>query len=499
MAQGKCNLLRPVDNLTGTFFLFSQYTQDLTKQYSNPDSYRCLPSKYLSLDLDYSGIPGVTMEARAKFLGEIFQNYFENACTYLRDKKSGEWNPEDSRTLLFQALQKYGLMKINYSKDGNDNIIPDSGYSDNLHYIGDINIYSYNNNEDGIGYNEIYCYISNEVKSTKYLFNTVNLSEEKTEPYTSNYICGYENKISFNNLSYIVDPVGEIPFIDIFPGNGMNEKGYEIGKFIPLSTIYPNSNGSSYLNTFIPNNLDGRISSDDVFRNLDKFDINAIVVLYDIVQKTETGENTLYKNIPLGIYFTGRIEDDGMTNSITKYVNSGQIYNQGTSYGLRICTRFLASPNSTEIKDISVSGSAVSEIAPVLEKMGETIIAVENSIAEQHNTQTIIKEHLSQFKNNRMNVPYVRNIGDKKYWFVNGKNTGAVAEYEIHDRTDFAKQIIGQVLENVYTKEEIVETLKEYITENQLDEIHEDLASKNYVDEELERLRKELEIYLQGS
>jgi transcriptional regulator with XRE-family HTH domain len=65
-------------------------------------------------------------------------------------------------------------------------------------------------------------------------------------------------------------------------------------------------------------------------------------------------------------------------------------------------------------------------------------------------------------------------------------------------QADFAKQIIGQVLENVYTKEEIAETLKEYITENQLDEIHEDLASKNYVDEELERLRKELEIYLQG-
>ena len=40
-------------------------------------------------------------------------------------------------------------------------------------------------------------------------------------------------------------------------------------------------------------------------------------------------------------------------------------------YGLRICTRFLSSPNSTEIKDISVNGSAVSEIAPVLEKNGE--------------------------------------------------------------------------------------------------------------------------------
>ena len=53
MAYGKCSLLKPVDNLTGTFFLFSQYAQDLTKQYSNPDSYRCVPSKFIAMNLDF--------------------------------------------------------------------------------------------------------------------------------------------------------------------------------------------------------------------------------------------------------------------------------------------------------------------------------------------------------------------------------------------------------------------------------------------------------------
>ena len=37
MTQGKCNLLKPVESLTGTFFMFSQYTQDLTKQYTQCD------------------------------------------------------------------------------------------------------------------------------------------------------------------------------------------------------------------------------------------------------------------------------------------------------------------------------------------------------------------------------------------------------------------------------------------------------------------------------
>ena len=75
MIQGKCNLLKPVNNLTGTFFSFSQYAQDLTNQYVNPDSYRCLPRKYIAMDLDYSVIDGEDISERGKKLGNIFQNY----------------------------------------------------------------------------------------------------------------------------------------------------------------------------------------------------------------------------------------------------------------------------------------------------------------------------------------------------------------------------------------------------------------------------------------
>ena len=52
MTQGKCNLLKPVDSLTGTFFMFSQYTQDLTKQYTQCDKWRCIPSKFAALHLN---------------------------------------------------------------------------------------------------------------------------------------------------------------------------------------------------------------------------------------------------------------------------------------------------------------------------------------------------------------------------------------------------------------------------------------------------------------
>ena len=180
-----------------------------------------------------------------------------------------------------------------------------------------------------------------------------------------------------------------------------------------------------------------------------------------------------------------------MSNTITKYVSSGQIYNQGTSYGLRICTRFLSSPNSTEIKDISVNGSAVSEIAPVLEKMGETLIAVEDSIAESSQIQTELKTHLSQFKNNKVNVPYIRRIGDKKYWFVNGKNTGAVAEYEIGNPENIINEIVKKIFAEVYSKSQIDLLLNNFVQENTINNLSSNMVTKDDLKEAINELRNE--------
>lgn len=484
MIQGKCNLLKPVNNLTGTFFSFSQYAQDLTNQYVNPDSYRCLPSKYIAMELDYGVIDGEDISERGEELGNIFQNYFENACTFLR--ANSEWNPEDSRTLLFQTLQKFGLMTV--KKIDNNQI------SEEIKHIGDINIYSYNNNEDGIGYNEIYCYIPNEAKCVNYLLNESNTSNN-TVAYDSQYICGYDDQTPFNGLSYnVVEKKieeGEESTYPLYIDTYNDEFSYSVGQFIQRAA--ENKDVPRPVKTFVPNCLESTYPSDDVQRNYDKFNINTIVVLYDIVRKTSVGDQIIYRNIPLGIYFTGCLDNDAgiMSNTITKYVNSGQIYNQGTSYGLRICTRFLSSPNSTEIKDISVNGSAVSEIAPVLEKMGETLIAVEDSIAESSQIQTELKTHLSQFKNNKVNVPYIRKIGDKKYWFVNGKNTGAVAEYEIGNPENIINEIVKKIFAEVYSKSQIDGLISDFLTENTKIELESTLASKAELKEAINELRNE--------
>ena len=524
MSQGKCALLKPVDNLTGTFLLFSQYTQDLTQQYSNPDSYRCVPSKYIALNLDYAAmLRGIDPEASIEdkntvlsaHLGEVFENYFENACTYMRakyhDTPSG-FNPEWTRTLLFQTLQKYQLMHKKELVSDESAVINSSSsdthgavyaISEEIQYIGDINIYSFGDKVDGIGYNEIYCYIPNEAKATDYFLSAVPFMQAHT--YDNDYILGYENQESYNGLSWLVTNPDEnaLQYID----KDDLVKYYGIGKYKEL----PGEEASTTdIYTLTPECLEGNADSDDKPRKvdgkiLDKFKVNAIVVLYDIVQIGDLGNQIiLHKNVPLGIYFAGKPEVDEndvitMSNEITKYVDSDQIYNQGTSYGLRVCTRFLSNPFSTEIVETTVKGSSnVSEMAPVLEKMGETLMAVEDILDDKDKLYQMLKDHLSQFKNNKVNVPYVRQLGNKKYWFVNGKNTGAIAQYEYASADDIIARAIELIMENVYSKEDINYILSQYVSRTEFETKLAEYAKKEYVDAEIARLREELRVWLQG-
>lgn len=516
MSQGKCTLLKPVDNLTGNFFLFSQYAQDLTKQYANPDSYRCVPSKYIAMNLDYTTIPGNTDEELAKYLGEVFQNYYENSCTFLRSTLGTDWKPEDALTLLFQTLERYAFLCVEERSEefpnGLRNRIEDtsetsngtqtqtygavSGISDAIQYIGDINIYSHDDLDNGIGYNEIYCYIPNEAKCMDYRLSSLPLGI--SYEYDSDYIQGYEQMTSYNFLDWLVESgISGWNYIDntgTVNSYGLGVFGTPLNKYVLLPQCLQENEDSN----------DSPRIDPETGKELDKFPINTIVVLYDIVEKLPAGgSRILHKNIPLGIYFAGKLTINNgtldMTNIITKYVDSGQIYNQGTSYGLRICTRFLSTPNSTEVIETTTNGSTnVAEMAPVLEKMGETLVAVEDILDDKDKLYQMLKEHLAQFKDNKVNVPYTRQLGNKKYWFVNGKNTGAIAQYEYTDPEDIISRVLQLVFADVFTKQEISDILQNYVTRNELQTTLNDYTTRTYVDTELENLKRELLVYLQG-
>lgn len=157
-----------------------------------------------------------------------------------------------------------------------------------------------------------------------------------------------------------------------------------------------------------------------------QYNINAIIVYY------KKGDS---QDQPLGVYITGKVENDGIQNSITKYVASSDIYNSGTSYGLRICTKYIVSPNSDNIiHEVVVESENQAELTQVLsqisisqQKMDEII----NKCIDQN--QNDKKNALNILLNNKTNVPYIKEVNGIKYWFVNGKMMTEVNCYDINN------------------------------------------------------------------
>ena len=173
------------------------------------------------------------------------------------------------------------------------------------------------------------------------------------------------------------------------------------------------------------------------------FEFNTIVVLYNIVDSAgeviSLGNNTL-QDIPLGIYFTGTITNGIISNKVTKYVSNDDIFGAGTSYGLRICSRFSSQARGSEIVSVNSDGSSAG-LSEALSEMSETITKMNEVVNNIHLSQSYIKETLSIFKNNTTNVPYIKKVGGADYWFVNGKLIGSAAGVDAVDDS-YVDQII---------------------------------------------------------
>ena len=365
--MSKCNLLKPLNSNNGNFFMFSQYGEDLTKEYTQKDHYRVVPSKFIAMNLDAQNFDNNTF-------AQYFQNYYENACSFFR--RENDWSQETALDLLIQALAQGGMI---------------NEYS--IKHIGDINIYS-NQEIDGTSYNEIYCYIGNDVIDKKYAITKVN---DKFYAHSSQCIIGYDNEFaSIGSTSYI---------------NGLN-----------LVPIYDSGEqGTGYVKSQYSIDWDG----EDYTDKSASFDINSMIVLYDI-EKVENGERViLHSNIPMGLYVTGKINGGIIENGIRKYVHNAEIYDQGTSYGLRICTRYLSYPNAVVFQDtIAVESDETQEnLTSVLSRINDSQVLMREALNKVVENSTNLKDHYNQFKGNLVNVPYIRTVAGESYWFVNGKNT----------------------------------------------------------------------------
>ena len=380
-----CNILGDMQNSTGNFLTFSQYIEDLT-HWQTDTSYKVSPSKFIALNLESfrrNIIKGfVQSNNYNSWIPSIFTNYIENRCTWLKTKDvNGKWNPNHFKNLFWEVLTTQQENVDSTLTTESEPIMT----ADNIMYVGNIDINSYDN-INGQGYSEIYCYIPNEATNNLYEIqqtttpdtDSLNIPEGEGNIYINDKLVGYEN-------------IG-----------GVNE--------------YVASYNMKYKEPVVDYNI---ISKDSVNNDVDKFNINAIIVLYDI----KNGDIN-YNDIPMGIYFTGLIDDNGdIQNSITKYVSNNDIYGSGTSYGLRICNRYATNYQQS---NVTITDNNNSDISKLLSKISQTYDKMNEVLDKYNSNNNVNKSLIDLFKNTQVNVPYIKNINGVEYWFVNGKKITSV-------------------------------------------------------------------------
>ena len=361
-----CNLFNELTKTNGTFLTFSQYSEDLTEMNTQPGSYRVSPSKFITFNLDMAG------DNWNKDFPIILRNCFENGCAYLREqpdilKNLGKSRQEMSKILFWNTLYENGIINIIEENatdiDGNEII---SNYIKEINYVGDINLQSYNE-YDGMGYSEIYCHIPNDANGIKY-YVLKNDDDIEIIKYDKHHLVGWSD--------------------------------------IEISNLY-------YLNNY-------KFIYDKSINHNDDFEFNAIAVFYNILKLDNEGNiTTIHEDIPMGIYITGLFDENGLNNKVQKIVNSEEIYSTGSSYGLRICSRFTTIGDSNVDINIDSSNDYVS-ISTLLSELSKTHEKMNDVIGEVVNQSSWQKSFMNSFKNYRTNIPYIKKVGDTDYWFVNG-------------------------------------------------------------------------------
>lgn len=309
-----CNIYKSQGNKP-VFYTFSEYMNDLVVNINNDGMSIARPSRFLCLKLK-----------SAENINVFLQNYYEDACCALRDKNvTNVTNVTDYRKYLLGGLID-GLIKKGFINESDINNIA----CEDIDLFGDGTI-------DGMKYDEIICYLNPSTSNNRSLNldrDDIKIIDKISTPDNPKYIAGYERE---------ADRIEGIDYVSQL--NELDTEGNFNSPRFPLCTISdPNSNSS----------------------NIASFKFNAIIVLYDVTLGKE--DNSPIENIPLGIYIN--------PNTITKYVNNNDIYNQGTSYALRIAMRFATTyDGSIYIEDTNTYDETrdISSLVSVADRLSKTI------------------------------------------------------------------------------------------------------------------------------
>lgn len=466
----RCELFKQLgsgDTRMGEFLMFSQYTEDITKEQSMKSSYRVIPSKFVVLNLNidkvfngmdpsyipvsspiirnndeyYMELGDMSVSGCDNIIPQILQSYFENANAFIRNHIGDDDIPvldwdlpvrSIASELLWRTLEEWGFIhKTNDASVGFD-------YYDEIKYIGDINIHS-NHKVGSYSYDEVFCHIpANEdeyyyrldqsipIEGIPYESNNGGILNSPLEEWDDGTYP--DNMSTVNRAITYHDPDEEVGY------------QYIIGGDIPALDFKSNPEHTPSPRHPDPHN--------------DEYNFNAIIILYDVIY-SEPGDEPIYihKGRPMGIYLSGPVKFDdgvaiGLENEFTKFISNNDAYGQGASFGLRIMMRYTATPNnSTYVMGVSEGGHDYETIAEAMGSIADAIVDINRTCKDQHAMYQAYKDHLAQFRNRMVNVPYVRNVAGIPYWFVNGRNTGqSVYPAGYEPRTDYLpEEIINSI------------------------------------------------------
>lgn len=378
-----CNIFSPISNSTGTFLMFSQYIEDLSEYRINKSNANISPSSFYALNVDCEWVKvkintlyGDVDDINYTIPG-MFQNRFENIWAYFKDHTEAN-NYMAFTTLFWSFMYDNNFLEID-NRNGDTNIV----------YKGKISLESYNDHNN-MGYGELFCHIPSLNSVKTYRYTNMPISDGPGGAIEGKYLVGFDATTS---------------------------------KETPLASQLDSDGGLRDVDKNVPNKI---VNLTDSLTEIDsqdatKFDINMIVVCY-----SKNG-----KEWPMGVYFPGKFEGDQITNTKTIYIGNGDIFGGSTTYGLRICTRFSAHPNDS----ITVAGSekdkdVYSGYSELFSKMSDTIDKMNEVIKSANVANANISNIYSVLKNNKTNVPYIKEINGVKYWFVNGRKIYAMDAFK---------------------------------------------------------------------
>lgn len=170
-------------------------------------------------------------------------------------------------------------------------------------------------------------------------------------------------------------------------------------------------------------------------RHTTSIEFNTIVIYYNIVNAVNG--NIMHQNIPMGIYFTGKLDGTStkMSNAVIKH-NDTQTHT-GSSYGLKICSRFITTLEGVEGEIKIGDNPQYDNFEYILTKFNESQTSIQEAVSKMAQNNEQYKTLLSIFKNHRTNVPYIKSVQvidsdgnfiTEKHWFVNGRDLGVSTE-----------------------------------------------------------------------